>query len=354
MGFTAAEPSSPDASPGGADPAAHELWRLMLGFLTSQALIVAAQLRIADVLGDDEVEIHELASACGARPAALRRVLCLLTAEGIFTEPTEDHFVNNRLSQPLRRSSPSSQADFARFLGTLVYPAAAELTGTVRTGTPAFELAFGQPLFTHLATQPDHAEAFTQGMAASIRLRSDLALDYPWPRTGTVVDVGGADGTLLTRILAEHAELRGIVVDLPHVEPAATGLITSRDVAARCHFVGADFFDAVPSGGDIYLLSAIIHDWDDASAVRILRNCREAMHPEARLLLIDAVLPDIADRWTPEQVMDVVMLVLTTGRERREREWRALLDEAGFTLGAIASSWRVALLEAHPTDSERS
>ena len=326
---------------------AEEIWRRLLGSLTSQSLCVAAELQLADHLGDGEMDVDDLATKAGALPDRLARVLRLLSSEGVFREVAPDRFANTPLSHALRSDHPQSQRDFAAFVRQIVHPAAGELLHGVTTDEPAFEKAFGAKPFDMLFADPDATVMFTKAMASAATLRTDLADAYAWPESATIVDVGGADGTILAQVLAPRPGLRGIVFDQPHNAEGAHRVFEEAGIADRAEFVGGSFFEEVPAGGDIYALSAVLHDWDDDNATTILENCRAAMGPDGKLLILDFVLPS-GDDWHPGKVLDVVMLTLLTGRERYDHEWSALLERGGFSITSVTPSTRVSLIEARP------
>jgi SAM-dependent methyltransferase len=210
-----------------------------------------------------------------------------------------------------------------------MYGAFADVLHSVRTEEPAFERVFGRPLFDFLAGEPAQAEVFGRAMADFNRAATLAAVDsYDWTGARTVVDVGGGTGTLVRTLLRRHPELRGVLFDLPDVVAQAPGL------DGRLELAGGDFFDRVPAGGDVYVLSWVLHDWDDDAALRILRNCRSAIAPGGRLLVVETILPP-GDEPHFGKVLDVAMLVLTGGRERTEEEYAALLDAAGFRLERV-------------------
>jgi len=177
---------------------------------------------------------------------------------------------------------------------------------------------------------------------------SGVVSAYSFDGMRTVVDVGGGNGGLLTAILEANPQVRGILFDLPHVAAGAKERVVARGLADRCQCVGGDFFESVPAGGDPYVLSNVIHDWEDAPAAVILGNCRRAMKPAARLLLIETIVPPGNDP-SVAKLIDFQMLVLTGGRERTEAEYRALLASAGLELARIIPTLTpVTVMEAMP------
>jgi hypothetical protein len=203
---------------------------------------------------------------------------------------------------------------------------------TLRTGRTAFDAAFGHSFFEYLARHPEIGARFDASMAL-MSAPENAALAAAYPFRGTVVDVGGGRGGLLAAILEAHAGVRGILYDQPSVLRDEQALLVTGH-AGRCALVAGDFFESVPGGADLYVLKRILHDWDDADAIRILRACRAAMQPAARILVIDAVLKPGNDP-DPNKMLDVGIMALTHGRERTAAEFERLLDAAGLKLARI-------------------
>jgi hypothetical protein len=209
------------------------------------------------------------------------------------------------------------------------------LLETVRTGRTAFDAVFGEPAFDYLAKHPDESAVFNEGMTGfSSGIAPAVAEAYDFSAFKTVVDVGGGHGVLLTTILQAYPDVKGIVFDSPHVVAGAEETIRKAGLAERCRTVGGDFFESVPGGVDAYLMKHIIHDWPDDRAATILRNCRKAVNPGGKLLLVEVVLApgNAADLG---KVIDLEMLVIASGRERTEAEYRQLLAGAGWRLTRV-------------------
>lgn len=210
------------------------------------------------------------------------------------------------------------------------------LIEAVRSGDAAFDHAHGKQLFDYLREHPDDAAVFDQAMVgASRQLVASILEVYDFGEYRTVVDVGGGNGALLAAILARNPGSRGVLFDLPEVAARAGGLLEAAGVTDRCEVIAGDFFESVPRGGDAYVLTQIIHDWDDAAALRILQNCRAAMADDARLLG-EAVLPDGTES-SLAKVIDIEMLVIG-GQERTDAEYRELLERAGLRLTRVVPS----------------
>jgi hypothetical protein len=315
-----------------------ELTALVRAGRLSTSIAVAARLGVADHLVDRPLGADELAERVGADPQALYRVLRLCANAGVFAELQGRRFGQTRLSELLRGDREDSMRGLAMlFESPFLRAAWTELHTAVRTGGRAFDRAHGIPLFDYLTEHPDDAAVFDAAMVGASRQLIAAVLDaYDFSGFRTVVDVGGGNGALLALILAGNPDARGILCDLPAVADRAPALLADAGVADRCEVVAGDFFESVPTGGDAYVLTQIIHDWDDEAATRILTNCRAAMHDDARLLLGEAVLPDGPER-SLVRFIDVEMLVIG-GRERTESEYRELLARAGLRLTRVVPS----------------
>ena len=303
---------------------------LLGGFRISQALYVAAALGVPDYLVAGPASAEHLAGRTGAHPPSLRRLLRTLTSVGVFTEPEPGVFGLTPLGQTLTSSQPGSMRDVAIMFMETHYAPFGDLLGTIRTGQPAAERYYGQPFFAWLSQQPEQASRFTAAMAnltGGFKTAAIAAL--PLDGTGTIVDVGGADGTVLAAILAAHPQMRGVLFDLPHVITGAPGILARYGVGSRAECVGGDFLESVPPGGDAYLASLVLHDWPGEQARRILENIAAAGGSGARLLLIEFVMPP-GDAPHLAKISDLNMLAMMGGQERTEAEWREFLTVCGY------------------------
>jgi hypothetical protein len=297
-----------------------QIWNLVRGALGTRALALVADLGVAEALAAGPRSSTELAREVGADADTLHRLLRALASDGVFAEHEPGVFGNTEASELLR----DGWGSFAHLFGTTWLQAAAELDAS---GEASFPRTFGGEFWSWLAEHPAERAVFDHAMEMGNERRADRLAALAWRGNETVVDVGGGNGSLLVGLLARQPGLSGIVFDLPE---------TTRDEASlgdRCTFVAGSFFEQVPAG-DVYILSTILHDWDDASASRILRTIRDHAPPDARLLVIDAVIPEGNEphgaKW-----LDLLMLVLAGGRERDEAEWRALLAGGRFEPVAI-------------------
>ena len=337
--------SSPDA-----------LLQLVTGYPAAQAIHVAAQLGLADLLADGPQHLAALAAATDTHPPSLARLLRLLAALGIVAAEADGRFRLTPMGTPLRAGVPGSVRDIVLFLTwAWNWRTWGELLYSVRTGEPAFDQIFGMSNFAYWEHDAEAGAIHDAFFTAGSRTRDAAILSsYDFSGFGPVVDVAGSQGALLAALLAAHAGMRGVLFDLPHVVAGAGPVFAAAGVADRATDVGGDFFSALPPGGDAYLLMQILHDWDDARARAILRSCRAAMGAGAVLLVIDRVLPEQLEP-TPAlrqaALVDLQMLVLTPGgRERTEAEFRRLLADAGFALRRIIPTpSAVSILEAAPS-----
>lgn len=305
------------------------------GLRASQALFVAAQLKIADHLSEKPLNNYELAAITGTDSAALGRVMRALCALGIFSELDSGHFSLNPVAQLLRSDVSGSYRAGVLFLaGAVRWRCWSGLLETVKTGVKASEQVLGMPLFDFYAAHPEESKVHDDAMRAFSASHAPALLDaIDLRQAGVVVDVGGGTGELLAAILAAHPGLRGVLFDLPNVVAQAAPVLSKSKVADRCAVEGGSFFEHVPSHGDTYLLKQIVHDWDDARASSILRCCRRCMPQDAKLLIIERRVPEPSEPTEPAETFfaDLEMLVMTSGgRERTEAEFRKLLADAGF------------------------
>jgi hypothetical protein len=322
---------------------------LIFGFISSQAIAVAAKLGIADLLQEEPKTAEELANATKAHAPSLNRLLRMLTGVGVFAEDVDRGFHQTRLSELLRSDHPRSARAYAMLWGSeLHWRPWGELYAAVMSGRSAFEPVFGAPLFEYLAAHPGDAKVFNNGMSSISAMDASAVVEvYDFSRFERIVDVGGGHGWLLRAILTANSKLRGVLADQPSVVAGATAL-RNGSVADRCEITGVDFFTSVPEGADAYILKLIIHDWDDEAALGILRSCRRAVRRDGTLLIIDSVLkpsnqPDLG------KFRDLNMLVVSGGRERTEAEFATLLGQADFSLTrVIPTSGMLSIIESQP------
>lgn len=313
-----------------------------MGFMVSQAVYVAAKLGVADLVAERPRSAHELAEAARADPDALFRVLRFLAGYGIFVEG-EEGFANSELSE-LLRDVPGSQRDFALVFGEEFYPAFGETLRLVETGEPSFDAVFGAAWDDYLGAHPEKSARFNRFMAHGKTMLADVLAGLEWRSGETVVDVGGGNGALLQALLERRPDLRGIVLDLPHVAVEAEHRTAGAGLSDRSRVVGGSYFDGVPPG-DVYVLSSILHGWDDDRGAELLGVIRRTMPDDGRVLIAEGVVAPPNEPGM--KLMDLLMLSMG-GRERTEEEWRTLLRAGGFELTAIRQAPFGNVLEASP------
>jgi hypothetical protein len=271
-----------------------------------------------------------------------------LASFGVLTEDSAHRFALTPLGDALKKGAPGcARATILSIASPWWVSGFAELMYSVQTGKPGFEKTLGMPIFDWFAKHPEEASLFNETMVGIHGAEpSAVAAAYDFSDRKTIVDVGGGTGNLLTAILSNHPGSRGILYDLPHVVREAPALIQARGLTDRVTIEEGSFFENVPSGGDAYLLSHIIHDWSEDQCLTILGNCRRAMNPDSRLLTIEMVLPE-GDTPHPGKLLDMMMLVGPGGRERTEQEYGTLLSKAGLRLTrVIPTESAVSVVEA--------
>lgn len=307
---------------------------LIRAYQLSQMLSVAAALDLADRIHDQPRPADELAAECGAHPAMLLRTIRALAVFGIFGVDASGAVQHTARSRLLRRDAVPTLHHAARYRGLPGNWAAwANLEHTIRTGEPAFEAVFGIPNFEYLNQHPDEAELFNRFMQHSPDDRHNAVVEaYDFSTTRTIVDLGGGNGAFLATVLARNPDMRGVLLD------EDTALVRAPDIlgplTARCAIEPGNFFVRIPEGRDVYVLSQILHDWNDECCAQILANCRVAMRPDSRLLVIERVLMDGGD--PTNYLSDMEMMVLFPGaKERRLEEYSQLFVAAGLTPGRL-------------------
>lgn len=316
-------------------PSPEALLQMTTGHWISQAIYAAAKLGIADLVKDGPKLCEELAQATEVHPHRLYRLLRALASVGVFREEEDGRFGLTPLAEYLQTGVPGSLRALVIMRSELQYQAWGEVLHSLKTGETAFNRVFGQELFPYLTQHPRAAAVFEEAMTTyTTQVAATVVAAYDFSQFGTLVDVGGGYGTLLTAILQAHPAPRGVLFDLPHVVQAAQQRLAAAGLTERCAIQAGDFFEAVPSGGDAYLVKWIIHDWDDERSIVLLKNCHRAMTRHSKLLVVEAVIPpgntSFFHKW-----MDLTMLVMLGGRERTEAEYHALFEAAGFKLTQI-------------------
>lgn len=325
-----------------------QLEQMLAGFAITHSVYAAAKLGIADLLDAGPRTAEELARLADVHQPSLYRLLRALASVGVFTETSPATFALTPTARRLSSEATDSLRAWAIVTGETVARTWGGLMHSLQTGQPAFESVFGMPIFEYLAAHPETAAAFDGHQAQGGRaLHAAVARSIDFDANETIIDLGGGNGSLAAAILERHPELRAAIFDLPHVIERARAA-ADRAVIGRCEFIAGSFFEHVPPGADTYLLSRVLHDWDDNQAATILANCRRAMRADARVLVIERLVPP-GEAPHQSKFMDLNMLVMTGGRERTEEEYRELLERCGLRLDrVIDTGTAVSVLQATP------
>jgi hypothetical protein len=324
--------------------------QLISGFWVSRAVFVIAKLGIPDLLHTGPKTADELASATETHAASLFRVLRALVSVGVLHSDNENRFSNTPVSETLTTDAPGSLRWFTiSELGQEHYPAWGNLMHSVRTGEIAFDNFYGADVWAYFKDNPEDAAVFNNSMSGMTAVVNEtLRSLYDFSKFKTVVDIGGGHGGLITEILQSSRNAKGILFDAPEVISGARDRLESAGISDRCEAIAGDFFKAVPAGGDAYVLKWIIHDWNDEQATTILKNCRAQMGPDARLIIVDCVVPETAEPHF-SKFIDLNMLVMTGGKERTAKEFEQLLTASGFqVLQVIPTDQPTSIIEAQP------
>jgi orsellinic acid C2-O-methyltransferase len=308
------------------------------GYMSSQALSLAAELKLADHIEAGIVTSRGLAAVTKTHQPSLYRLLRTLVAIGLFTEPAPDHFGLTDVGEQLRSDSPNSLWAFTRFFTSpALFSSWQQAKHTIETGECAFDHVHGKNAYVYLAEHAELSTLFNVAMGQESRIAAGLvAAGYDYSGVRKVVDIGGGDGTVVAAILGANEHLTGVVFDSEAGVAEADGVLAAAGVADRAEVVAGDFFSSVPTDGDLYLIKSVFQDWDDEPARGLLRTVRAHIPSDATLLIIGSVLPDTANTDNPVMFYtDINMLVTAGGRERTESEFRGLLAETGFSVESV-------------------
>jgi hypothetical protein len=327
-----------------------QLQFLIDGYLHTQLIALAIHWGIPESLSDGPRPASELATEGGIDPITMRRVLAGLSAIGVFEEAEGDAYRLTAMGQLLRTDVPNSMRGAAALRASLYYQVAAHLHDALSSGRIPFEVTFGADLFSYLSADASVREAFQASMSSRSRFEAEAVVQRrDFSEYEQIVDIGGGYGILLEAVLMATPTARGTLFDQPRVIERAIVRFGDDPLTQRISFAPGDFFDSVPAGGDAYVLSRVLHDWDDERCALILRNLRSAMPIGSTLFLVESVMPVRAADDPAVVNMDIHMLLLLDGRERTEAEFEQLLREAGFALERIddlATPMGASLIEA--------
>ena len=338
-------------------PTAHAfpsaLLDMLAGHRVTAVIYVAASLGIPDELADGPRTSEHLAQRVAAHEASVRRLLRALVALGVCTESKDRRFELTAMGRYLPGSAPQSLKPFVLFEGQFLRQMWGALIDSIRTGKTAPELAgvSVEKTWTLQGLGTGTPSVFNEAMVAITRLVAPVvASTYDFSGIRQLIDVGGGHGELLAVILNAHPSLRGAVFDLPLCGDGARRHLAEAGVSARGEFVAGNFFESVPPGADALILKNVIHDWDDARSAKILANCRRALGPTGKLLLVERIMPEVVDESRADHravvLADLNMLRGPGGSERTEREFRDVLTKGGFTLRRIIPAGPLDVIEA--------
>lgn len=316
------------------DPSTRTLLsELILGSFVTQLLYVIAKLQIADLLKQSPMSAGELATRTGANARSLEEMLRALVTLEVLDQDEGGRFRLTAVGE-LLRSSPGWRSQ-AMLMGEEYFRASSDLLHTAKTGESAFSQVLGKGFYEYFAGNPEAAERFNEVMRLSASVRyADIAGAYDFSRVATLVDVGAGHGGLASILLRTNPRMRAILIDSAPVTAGARQHLEAQGLAHRCEFVAGDFLESVPPGGDTYVIASVITNWDDNRARRILHNCGAAMGPEARLLLVEPAL--VGKRLSRYAALFAVAARAVQGSViRSEREYRELLNAAGFKLASV-------------------
>lgn len=313
-----------------------QLMQLIMGSLVTQLITVAAQLGIADSLKDGPKSADELADLHDVHPKSLYRALRTLASVSIFEEDQNGRFALTPMAELLRTDT----SDSLRYISILKgipfqWQSQGALLHQVKTGEVAFDHCYQQNYFDYLRDNNSDRELFDKAMSDLTHFDLEAIITgFDYSGIGTLVDVGGGEGSLIAGVLKANPSMHGIVADLPDVLDKTRSLLAVEGLAERCEAIETDFFQSVPPGGDAYIMRKVIHDWDDEKSTVILKNCRAQMGGNARVLVVETVVPSGNEGALPK-LNDTEMMIYLGGRERTEQEYRALLNGSGFELTRI-------------------
>ncbi|WAL93039.1 methyltransferase [Streptomyces sp. Je 1-369] len=321
-------------------PPPFALLELVQGAMVSQAIYVAAELRVAETLQDGPLTPQQIAERAGADADALHRLLRLLATYGIFTEHKDGRFALTPMARALLKDAPMSMYGIARLMGHPIHwEDWGHLLDAVRTGEPSLPKLRGMGAFEYLEANAEYGAVFTDGMGAMSGTETEpLLAAYDFARYATVVDFCGGRGDLLAGVLKKTPAARGILSDPRVGTNGAAGFLAEQGVSERCTIADGGLFDAVPAGGDAYILKHILHDWPEPQALEILRNVRKAMNPGGRLLVMEMVVPDKANGPHSGKLVDLWLMLLVGGKERTRAQYAELLGRAGFQLERVVQT----------------
>ncbi|MGH2942175.1 MAG: methyltransferase [Solirubrobacteraceae bacterium] len=310
---------------------AREVVDLITGAWRTQALYSAVSLRLPDHVAAGSRTTAALALKTGTSEDGVRRLMRLLVALGVFDGEEETGYRPTSVSVALESGAAGSMRDMCLLYGQEFYRAWGHAQEAISASSPSFERACGRPLGEYLEHERGAGERFLRAMNAGNIFFEHLPRAFDFSGCSLVVDVGGGSGELLSAVMRANPDVRGVLVDLHHMLAVAEEHLRATAGLDRVQLVAGDIFASVPSGGDVYLLSRVLQDWDDDRCLRLLANCRRAMGRSSRLLVVERVVRDDGSAALP-LLWDLHLLIVSGGRERTLDGYAGLLTEAGLRL----------------------
>ena len=328
------------------------LFDLIQSHRVTAVIYVAARLGLAELLSYGPQTPVKLAKATGADERALGRLLTALSTIGICSRTGEDSYALTEVGACLDSAADQSLKGWAIFEAEMLSKSWSGMLDSVMTGRTAAELQGLANSFDLMGRTPEIVDKFNVAMTELTRLVTpDILRSYDFSGISHLMDVGGGSGELLGAIAQQNRKLRGAVFDLPRCADAASRHLQQIGISDRVEFVAGDFFKSVPAIADAIILKSVIHDWNDARIISILRNCHQALPKGGKLLLVERLMPeapDMTDADKAHAMSDLNMLRGPGGCERTEGQYRELLSQSGFDLAAVYPAGRFNVIEARP------
>lgn len=314
------------------DSPADRLIAMADAFLISRGLYVVAELNIADQLINGPKTAEQIAQNLNINSEATFRLLRMLSAHGIFKFESDSTFALNEISDLLTTTHPKSLHGFLLHEDEARWQAYGALSYTLKTGKPSFNYLFNEGYFDYIARDKKRSEQFDKGMASVTEEESKFIVNnIDFSKYSHIVDVGGGIGGLLAAILNKYPNHQATLYELPHLAPLAENYLKEKNLADKVQVATGSFLDSVVSGGNLYILKRIMHDWNDEICIKILKNCYKAMDNNAHLIIFDCIIPD-GNSYDISKDIDIIMMTIFGGKERTKKDFEILLNNAGFNL----------------------
>ena len=303
-------------------------------YIVSRAIHTVAKLKIANVIGETPIHLHEIANLTHTKPTYLLRILRFLCAYDIFNEPTQEYFIATPLSLPLRDDNPNTIADMMGMVDADWWEAFGNLEYCLKEGGAAYTKTHGTTFFEHLKTKPKQQLLYDTGMDRISALDNKAIVEsYDFSDIHHLVDLGGGKGGILLELMGRYPQLNTTLFDSAEVLVNHHPEL-SNHYHERFHKVAGDFFKKIPTDADAYLFKGVLHDFSDDDTRKILKNCRAQIDPSARVLIAEQVIPEIPGPH-PNKTMDIVMMALLDGRQHTLAQWQGMVRECGFKVTEV-------------------